>query len=308
MNSINDQLLWTATITPFDSEGHVDYDDLEILANRQNEAGNGFLILGSTGEGLALTLEEKKEIVRYVSGHHLSVPVMVGIGGFNLEEQIKWIHFCNEFAIDAYLIVTPLYAKPGPEGQAHWFKTLMDHAERPCMIYNVPSRTGVALHPKALKKVENHPNLLGVKEASGQIEKFAEFRRTCPNVDFYSGDDGLMPYFAMAGCKGLVSVIANVWPKATRRYVEYSLQGRGNELFPLWKQASEALFVASNPIPAKVLLQHKGVIKTSVLRPPLTPDDLASKEPLIAADAAVEDWFGHEEPAEHQREFVGRNL
>ncbi len=306
MNSINDQILWTATITPFDKKGQVDYDDLERLANRQNEAGNGFLILGSTGEGLALTLEEKKEIVRFVSGHRLSVPVMVGVGGFNLEEQIEWIHFCNEFAIDAFLLVTPLYAKPGIEGQAHWFKTLMDHAERPCMVYNVPSRTGVALHPKALQKLEKHPNLLGVKEASGSIEKFTEFRRICPHVTLYSGDDGLIPYFAMAGCKGLVSVIANVWPKETRRYVEYSLEGRGNDVFPLWKQASEALFIASNPIPAKVLLQHKAVIKTSLLRPPLTADDLASKEPLIAADASVEDWFRHEEPSQ-KTEFVVRD-
>lgn len=306
MNTITDQFLWTAIITPFDERGQVDYDDLEKLTGIQAEAGNGVLILGSTGEGLALTTEEKKEIVRFVSGLSLPVPIMVGVGGFNLEEQLKWIDFCNEFAINAFLLVTPLYAKPGIEGQTHWFKSLMDRAERPCMLYNVPSRTGVELHPQTLKNLENHPDLLGVKEASGQIKKFQEFRVTCPDVDLYSGEDGLLPYLAAAGVKGLVSVISNIWPAETRLHVRYALEGRSSELFPVWKQASEALFVATNPIPAKVLLHHKKIIKTPVLRPPLAIADLSTKEPLIAADTAVSEWFSRQEPQE-QSEFVLKN-
>lgn len=291
---MNDPILWTASVTPFTAKGDIDYDEMRLLADRQDKAGNGFLIIGSTGEGLALTTEEKKELVRFVSGLGLKVPVMVGVGGFNLGDQIEWIEYCNDYDIHSFLLVTPLYAKPGMLGQAHWFQQLMDHANKPCMIYNVPSRTGVALHPGALKKVAGHKRLMGVKEASGSIDKFREFYLTCPNVDLYSGDDGMMPYLGVAGANGLVSVISNIWPEATHKYVEKCIDGKGKECLPVWQQASKALFIASNPIPAKVYLKHKQIIKTAVLRPPLTEEDLHDIKPLIEADEAVSAWMSEQ--------------
>lgn len=283
--------LWTALITPMTQSGEVHYQDLERLIHRQEKAGNGVLLIGSTGEGLALTESEKEEIVRFADQLDLNIPVMVGVGGFQLQKQKEWIKFCNTKNVDAFLLVAPLYAKPGPEGQKLWFKELLDTSEKPCMVYNIPSRTGVKIPPAILADLKEHPNFWSVKEASGSIADYQSFRQTIPEVPLYSGDDGLMPYFATAGSAGLVSVASNVWPKETAAYVELSLNGNTNTLFPIWKKAVEALFSAPNPVPVKVLLQKKSVIETDFLRPPLIASELKSAEHLIEADNEILNWF-----------------
>jgi len=291
--NVTDTILWTALVTPMKENGDLDLEDLASLIHKQNEAGNGILILGSTGEGLALGLEDKKRVVQTASSLNIDVPLMVGVGGFNLREQLEWIEYCQEFDIDCFLLVTPLYAKPNARGQAAWFKSLMDAADKPCMIYNVPSRTGVKLNPQVLAQLKNHPNLFALKEASGSIEEFQEFRKSAPDLSVLSGDDSLTPFFAMAGCRGLVSVASNVWPEATHRYVEECLAGNGPELLPLWQECTDALFTVSNPIPSKILLSEKGWIKTSTLRPPLTDEEIndSQKEQLLEADKRVLDWY-----------------
>ena len=290
---VTDAILWTALVTPMKENGDLDLDDLASLIHRQNEAGNGVLVLGSTGEGLALSLEDKKQVVKTAASLNVDVPIMVGVGGYNLRNQIEWMEYCHQFDVDSFLLVTPLYAKPNAKGQAAWFKALMDAAEKPCMIYNVPSRTGVKLNPQVLAQLKNHPNLFALKEASGSISEFQEFRKNAPELAVLSGDDALTPFFAMAGCRGLVSVASNVWPEATHRYVEECLAGNGPELLPLWQECSDALFTVSNPIPSKVLLKEKGWIKTSTLRPPLTNEEIndSQKEQLLEADRRVADWY-----------------
>ncbi|MEX2455867.1 MAG: dihydrodipicolinate synthase family protein, partial [Balneolaceae bacterium] len=106
--------LWTALITPMKSDGSIHFDDLEKVVKRQENAGNGILLIGSTGEGLALSDPEKLAVVEFVSKLNLKVPMMVGVGGFNLEVQKNWIESCNELNIDSFLLVSPLYSKPGP--------------------------------------------------------------------------------------------------------------------------------------------------------------------------------------------------
>lgn len=288
---MNNTQLWTALITPMKENGDIDLDDLASLIHRQDDAGNGVLILGSTGEGLALGLEDKRRIVETASNLNIDVPLMAGVGGFNLRKQIEWIEYCQEFEIDSFLLVTPLYSKPDLKGQIGWFKALLDTAGKPCMIYNVPSRTGVKLLPEVLRELKDHPNLTAVKEASGSIADYQEFRKSAPGLAFYSGDDSLTPFFAVAGCEGLVSVVANVWPEATHRYVKWSLDGRGPELLPLWQECTDVIFSASNPVPVKILLKEKGWIKTSTLRPPLTEEDLEDHENLRKADERINNWF-----------------
>ncbi|MDZ7756363.1 MAG: 4-hydroxy-tetrahydrodipicolinate synthase [Rhodohalobacter sp.] len=203
-------------VTPMNTDGSIDYDSFENILKKQEEAGNGVLVLGSTGEGLNLNEEEKREVVTFTKGLDLDIPMMVGVGGFDLPAQADFIHFCNEIEPDALLLVTPLYAKPGAEGQFEWFSELMGETEIPCMLYNVPSRTGVKMHPSVPARLsQEFDHLMGVKEASGSVEEFKEFRRQAPDVNFYSGDDGLTPAFSKEGGVGLVSVAANVWPKAT---------------------------------------------------------------------------------------------
>ncbi len=290
--SLTDTQLYTALVTPMKQNGELHLDDLESLIERQNDAGNGVLILGSTGEGLALSLEDKKQVVKTVTNLAIDIPIMVGVGGFNLHNQLEWIEFCHKFDVDSFLLVTPLYAKPGPKGQVHWFKALLDAAEKPCMLYNVPSRTGTKMSPQVLSELADHPNLAAVKEASGSIEDYQTYRKTAPDVAFYSGDDGLVPFFAMAGCDGLVSVASNVWPKETHQYVKWALAGRGPELLPLWQECTDALFEAPNPVPAKVLLKEKGWIKNATLLPPLTEDEVEDMTSLKNADSRIQRWYG----------------
>lgn len=291
--NVEDITLWTALVTPMKENGDLDLEDLASLIHRQDEADNGVLILGSTGEGLALGMDDKKKVVETASSLNVDVPIMVGVGGFNLREQLEWIEYCQQFEIDCFLLVTPLYAKPNLKGQTAWFKALLDAADKPCMIYNVPSRTGMKLNPAVLSQLSDHTNLFALKEASGSIADFQEFRRTAPDLIILSGDDGLMPFFAMAGCKGLVSVVANVWPEATRRYVDWCLQGKGPELLPLWQECTDALFSVSNPIPGKVLLKEKGWIKTSTLRPPLMDEEIEDISELKKADQRIQKWYNN---------------
>lgn len=286
--------LWTAMVTPMNTDGSVDYDSFEKLLQKQEEAGNGVLVLGSTGEGLNLNEEEKREVVEFTKGLDLDVPMMVGIGGFDLPAQADFIHFCNEIQPDALLLVTPLYAKPGAEGQFEWFSELMGETELPCMLYNVPSRTGVKMHPSVPARLSKEfDHLMGVKEASGSVEEFKEFRRQSPSLNFYSGDDGLTPAFAKEGAVGLVSVASNVWPKATHTYTELCIKGKTDDLFPLWKNATDALFKAPNPVPAKVLLNRKGWIANDTVRLPLSLGDISEEveQELLKMDKEISSWL-----------------
>lgn len=286
--------LWTAIVTPMNTDGSVDYESFELLLRKQEEAGNGVLVLGSTGEGLNLNEEEKRGIVQFTKGLDLDVPVMVGIGGFDLSAQVDFIHWLNEIEPDALLLVTPLYAKPGAEGQFEWFSELMAETELPCMLYNVPSRTGVKMHPSVPARLSKEfDNLMGVKEASGSVEEFKAFRREAPDVKFYSGDDGMTPAFTKEGGVGLVSVASNVWPKATRKYVDLCLADETEDLFPLWKNATDALFKAPNPVPVKTLLHKKRWITNDTVRLPLSLSDISEEveNELLEQDKNIAEWL-----------------
>lgn len=282
--------LWTALITPMKKDGSVDFEDLEHLVRRQEAAGNGILILGSTGEGLALNRREKEEVARFVSDLKPKTGLMAGVGGFNLEEQKSWVRWCNTVEIDAFLMVSPLYSKPGPVGMERWFKALMDEADRPCMLYNIPGRTGSRITPEVIKGLAGHPSLWGLKEAGGSLEQYRAFREAVPELVIYSGDDGLLPLFAPEGCGGLVSVASNVWPEEANRYVRLCLEGESGPVDGIWTECVNTLFLVSNPIPSKVLLARKGVIRNSTLRPPLTEDELKDPAPILEADRRMTEW------------------
>ncbi len=286
--------LWTALITPFTLDGEIDFTSLEAIAKAQANAGNGLLLLGSTGEGLALTAQEQFSLVTFICQLSLDTPLMVAVGGYNLNEQVAWIKRCNALPIDAYLLGSPLYAKPGPVGQTQWFRRLLDTANVPCMLYNVPSRSGVEISLTTIQNVQLHANCWAMKEASGELDKFLSYRENGPDIDLYSGEDGMLPYLAIAGAKGLVSVCANAWPQATNQYVNLCLTGSEKQkqsLFPLWKNAVDSLFSVANPIPVKVLMHQQQVISTPVLRPPLTHAELVDYRKVLSFDKAIQDWL-----------------
>ena len=292
---VKDCHLWTALITPFNQDNSIDFNTLREIATEQAKAGNGLLLLGSTGEGLALTVNEQLSIVKFVCQLILDTPIMVAVGGYNLAEQISWLDICNELPIDAYLLATPLYAKPGAIGQTQWFTTLLDKAKFPCMLYNVPSRSGIEIPISTIQSIQNHPNCWAMKEASGDLNKFLNYSEHCQHIDLYSGEDAMLPYLVSGGAKGLVSVCANVWPEATHCYVEQCLTQSGlknQSLFPLWKNAVDALFSVANPIPVKVLMHQKNtIIATAVLRAPLTHLELPEENELLQFDQRISLWL-----------------
>lgn len=287
--------LWTAMVTPLKKDGGIDYESFEKILREQEKAGNGVLVLGSTGEGLNLLDEEKREIVKFVKLLNLDVPLMAGIGGFHIDAQITFMKYCDDVGVDAFLLVNPLYAKPGKEGQLAWFSTLMKETRTPCMIYNVPSRTGGHMHPAVPAYLHNtFPNYMGLKEASGSVEKMKEFMEHAPKAKIYCGDDNLVGEFIAEGAVGLVSVASNAWPVQAKKQVELHLVGREADVFGQWSESAGLLFKAPNPIPVKTLMQHKGWLANDQVRLPLSNDDmdLETEKALLEADQKINDWFG----------------
>lgn len=287
---INAYKVWTALITPMNDDGSVDWESLEKILRQQETAGNALTMLGSTGEALNIDEEEKKKILELALGLKLSAPIMVGVGGIHLKTQVEWIKYLNTLDVDCYLLVVPLYAKPGVKGQYGWFKTLMDVAEKPCMLYNIPGRTAKNLELETLSMLKDHPNFWGIKEASGSEEDFAEYIKTAPKAQMLSGDDPMLPAFAKLGAKGVVSVASNVWPEATSEYAEQCVNGTFKDN-SIWESACEALFCASNPVPVKALMHDLGTIKSAKLRLPLSDKDMPGVEIVREADKAIKAWF-----------------
>jgi len=291
--------LWTALVTPFFAEdGAIDYATFGTLLKRQEAAGNGVLILGSTGEAISLSEEEKREVVRFTLGLKLAVPVMVGVPNSNLAQSLAWLDFCRGLGIDAYLAATPLYTKPGAEGQKGWFQKIFDAADAPIMLYNVPSRTGAVLSPEVLRALHKHKNFWAVKESSGGLEMYVEYGTAAPNVALYCGDDNILASAVPIGACGLVSVAANVWPDACRAYVIACRENAycGQE----WWRASKSLFTTSSPVPLKALMHHKGMLPTADVRLPLSAKDLANLEGLITADQSIAKWYSGQTPSKEQ--------
>lgn len=280
--SVRAQALWTALITPLRENGEIDYDSFTQLLLEQERAKNGVVLLGSTGEGANLSVSERRQIVEFACALKLNIPLMIGVGGLEWQTQKDWLRFCETMPVDAYLMVTPIYAKPGADGQRRWFESLMDDVTRPCMLYNVPSRAGVALDAQALRYLQNHRNLWAVKEAAGDAAKFALWQREFPQLAWYSGDDALFGEHARLNAAGLVSVASNIWPNEVRDWVAACMAGEsaaGEHL----KRVAEPLFCAANPIPSKALMFYLRRIASAQLRLPLSAHDLPTMTSLLAA-------------------------
>lgn len=287
--NINEYQVWTAIITPMNDDGSIDYESFEKLLREQDATGNAITILGSTGESLNTDHSERKEILEFVSGLNLNVPLMAGVGGANLRAQTEWVEHLNQLDLDAYLLVVPLYAKPGVHGQYGWFKKLLDSAGKPCMLYNVPGRTAKNLEIETVKMLAGHPNFWAIKEASGSEKEFSKYHSAAPDAKMMSGDDLMLPAFSKLGAEGVVSVASNVWPNAAKIYARQCLAGAFDSE-ELWKNAIEALFAASNPVPVKAILHKLGKIKSPELRLPLSSKDMVGLDNLIDLNNQIKRW------------------
>ena len=287
--------LYTAMITPMLQDGSVDFVSFKNLLFKQQEADCGVLILGSTGEALSFSLEEQCKIIDFVARLDLTVPILVGIGGFKQSQQLHFMDHCHRYSnINGFLMVTPMYAKPGYLSQLIWFTTLLDHSNIPCMLYNLPSRTGINLSYKVLQDLCCHPKIWSIKEASGDILRFISYSDILKDSKavVYSGEDGLMSELSKVGARGLVSVISNLWPKETKLYVSRCMSKKINNIEKnIWKKATAACFSVANPIPVKCYLHYTKVIKSSYLRPPLISDEMSDINSLDDISMVIQKWF-----------------
>lgn len=282
-------ILWTALITPLDYHGLIDDESLMTLIQRQEEAENGILLLGSTGEGLAIQDDEKRRLIEFVCSKEIKVPILVGVGGHQIDTQVSWIQFCQKFPIDGFLLVTPYYARPGYCGQMKWFSRLLDASTKPCMLYNIPTRAGCSLNLDTFKDLQSHPQYWALKEASGSIEEFRKYRKASPGKPIYCGNDPLMWDLAAEGASGLVGVMSNLWPQATRKYVVSCINQERSEIVEKGLEASK-IANTQNPLASKVGLFKKQLINCPNTKLPLSVQDFQKTDRLMEADDVMNRW------------------
>ena len=275
----------TAIVTPF-KNGVVDYDMYGTLIDWQIEQGiDAIVTVGTTGEGPTLTHEEHREVIRYcVEKVAHRVPVIAGTGSNCTEEAIGLTKFAAQVGADAALLVTPYYNTATQAGLVASLTAVADAADLPCVLYNVPGRTGCNIQPATVAKLAEHPMICAVKEASGNISQVAQIAALAGDkIDIYSGnDDQVVPIMALGG-KGVISVLSNVAPAATvemcRRMLAGDVAG-ARELQLKYLPLIDALFCEVNPIPVKAAMAAMGYGENS-LRLPLTCMEPAHEERLL---------------------------
>lgn len=266
--------LGTALVTPFLS-GQVDYESYRALVRRQVESGVDFLVpLGSTAETPCLTDEEKVEIIRITKSGSAGKPVIAGVGANSLSATVHNMRVLDEVKPDAYLVVVPFYNKPTQEGLYQYFKAVAAETDRPIVLYNVPGRTGLNMKTETTLRLAEIPNIVAIKEASGNVSQIIDIKRQAPDgFTVLSGnDDQTLPLMA-SGIDGVISVASNVVPdlmvslvKAVNDSDLREAIRLNNKLMPLY----HACFAESNPIPVKAALSIMGLC-TDEMRLPLTP-------------------------------------
>ena len=274
----------TAIVTPMTADG-IDYEALGRFLDFQIENGiNAIVVMGTTGENATIEYADQKEIIRFtVEKVAKRVPVIAGTGTNNTAHVLHNTKNACEVGADAILVVTPYYNKATQNGLYQHFKTIADASTVPVILYNVPGRTGCNLLPKTVARLAEHPNIVGIKEATGNMAQMVEIMHLCGDkIDVYSGEDALtVPMMAMGGA-GTISVLSNVAPKEAVAMTDACKAGdfaaaakMQCDLLPL----INALFSEVNPIPAKAGVSAMGFGEEN-LRLPLTPMEEGTRAKL----------------------------
>ena len=254
----------TALITPFAADHAVDYPALAGLLDFQLENGTDALVVcGTTGEAAAMSYEERlrtiEAVVRHVDGR---IPVIAGSGSNNTESAIALSRDAVLAGADALLVVTPFYNKATPKGLVRHYTAIADAAEKPVILYNVPSRTGVKCTAEVYAALAEHPNIVGVKEAGGDLALVQKTRELCPeDFSIWSGNDDETAPMMLFGGKGVISVAANVMPREMHELASACLSGdfvNAGKMQLSLRKLCEALFWEVNPIPVKTALTMMG--------------------------------------------------
>jgi 4-hydroxy-tetrahydrodipicolinate synthase len=264
-----------ALVTPMAANGALDLDAFARLVVFHLENGTDAIVaVGTTGESATLDFDEHCAVIRHVVNVVQGrVPVIAGTGANSTSEAIHLTRCAMEAGADACLLVTPYYNKPTQEGLYQHFKMIADTVPLPQILYNVPGRTACDIQPETVERLADVPNIVGIKEAS-TLERIKELVTRCGNrMDIFSGDDHIGAEAILSGAKGIISVTANVAPRAVHDLCAAALAGNRAEterINATLKALHEALFLESNPIPVKWAVSQLGLIPEGI-RLPLTP-------------------------------------
>lgn len=274
-----------ALATPMNPDGSVAFESLQALVEFHVAQGTDAIVaVGTTGESSTLDVDEHCEVmqrtVQFAAGR---LPVIAGTGANSTAEAIELTRLAMQVGADACLLVTPYYNKPTQEGLYQHFRAIAEAVPMPQILYNVPGRTAVDLLPATVDHLADISNIVGIKEATGDMARARELMALCGDrIDLYSGDDATALEFILAGGRGNISVTANVAPAAMHAMCAAALEGdaeaaRAAEA-PI-RELHKALFVESNPIPVKWALYEMGLIPSGI-RLPLTPLSQSLRAPL----------------------------
>lgn len=275
----------TAMVTPFKDDGSLDAEQAARLAAHLVEIGNdGVVVAGTTGESPTLTDEEKLELFRaVVDAIGGRATVVAGTGSYNTQHSIHLTKEAEKLGVDGIMAVVPYYNKPPQEGLYQHFRAIAESTSLPVMLYNVPGRTSCNLLPETVARLAEIPNIVAVKEASGNMDQVSEIRRlTPPEFQILAGDDSLtLPMLALGGA-GVVSVAGHLVGRRIRAMIEAFQKGDMKtataihlELLPVFK----AMFITTNPIPVKTAVNMTG-FRVGPLRPPLVDPSEEQRQAL----------------------------
>ena len=265
-----------ALVTPMRADGSIDWEAHEMLVRWHVESGTaGVVPMGTTGESATLNTQEHLEVIsRTIELANGRISVVAGTGSNSTEETLHQTKEAESLGADACLLVTPYYNRPTQEGLYAHFKKVAETTSVPLVLYNVPSRTGCDLLPETIGRLSSIEGIVGIKEASGKIERVSEIRSVSAS-DFFilSGEDALTLEMMNNGAVGTISVTANVLPKAMAEFCDSFLSGnikRAAAIDEVLQSVHEILFIESNPTPAKWALHQMGIIHEGI-RMPLLP-------------------------------------
>lgn len=276
-----------ALVTPFDERGVNEQVLRELVELHVREGTDALIVCGSTGEAATMSpAEQKRASAVVVEASAGRLPVVVGCGGSDTAQVEELARQAARVGADAILVSAPPYNKPPQRGLIAHYRRVMDAADLPCIIYNVPGRTSVNLLPATIELLCDDERVIGVKEACGDISQVAQLcRRVAERVHVWSGnDDQITPIMALGG-KGVISVLANIAPRDTSAMAHAFLEGdtrRARELQLKYLPLIDALFAEANPIPVKTAVRALG-FEVGPLRAPLVESDPGLREKLLKA-------------------------
>lgn len=288
MGRINLQGMGVALVTPFKSDKSIDFDALARLLEYQIKNGIDYLVvLGTTAETPTLTPDERRQIREFVADRVAGrLPLVLGVGGNSTDMVVNELKTTDLSKFSAILSVVPYYNKPSQEGIYQHYRAIVEASPLPVILYNVPGRTGVNMTAETTLRLSNEfPNIVGVKEASGNITQMDDIiKRKRDDFMVISGDDGITFPLITLGAVGVISVIGNAFPKEFSRMVRLALEGdydRARAIHHKFTEMFSLLFVDGNPAGVKCLLNSMGLIENE-LRLPLVPTRLATHDAIRA--------------------------